>query len=99
MAHRENNQNKREKRGTIKFVNGDPNPNSYVVKEDATKEEYVIHIGDISENEQVLYELQEMNQVNPTNLLPKVTRLNKGDRVEFDLPKNKNAIRVKKIEN
>ena len=71
--------------GTIIRVSGRPNPNSYVIQ-DQDGNEYLAHVGDIKENEELLWKLDKENRL---------TKLKTGDTVEFESLISKHAIHVK----
>ena len=73
--------------GTITTVMGTPNPNSYLIK-DKDGKTYLVHVGDIVDNEQLLYELYKED---------KTVKLEKGDTVEFQPDTHDHAIHVKKV--
>ncbi|TAL65057.1 MAG: hypothetical protein EPN84_02195 [Legionella sp.] len=74
--------------GKIIEVRGAPNPNSYIVQEEGNSNKtYLVHVGDLEQNEKLIYELYKDQ---------KVTILNEGDQVEFESTTD-HAIHVKKI--
>ncbi len=72
--------------GKITEVSGKPNPNSYLIK-DADENTYLVHVGDIEENEQLLYKLYKEG---------KIATLKEGDSVQFESTSD-HAIHVKKV--
>ena len=68
-------------------VRGSPNPNCYIIEEGEEHKTYLVHVGDIEQNEKLLYELYKDK---------KVTILKEGDTVEFE-PTSDSAIHVKKL--
>lgn len=74
--------------GKIIEVRGSPNPNCYIIEEEGEEHNtYLVHVGDIEENEKLLYKLYKEK---------KVTILKEGDTVQFE-PTYHNAIHVKKV--
>lgn len=73
-------------KGKIVQVRGAPNPNSYIIQ-DEEGQTYLVHVGDIEDNEQLLYRLYEEN---------KTLKLNEGDSVEFQPDIQAHGIHVKK---
>lgn len=75
-------------KGKVTSTTGEPSPHDFIIEGEDGKE-YFAHLGDISDNEQLLYS-------NPQH---KTTYLQVGDVVEFDVPQdlNKRAIRIKKV--
>jgi hypothetical protein len=73
-------------RGKITEVRGTPNPNSYII-EDENEQTYLVHVGDIKNNEQLLYSLYTDG---------KTAKLQLGDEVEFQSDTHGHAIHVKK---
>lgn len=43
--------------GKIIEVRGSPNPNCYIIEEGEEHKTYLVHVGDIEQNEKLLYEL------------------------------------------
>jgi hypothetical protein len=72
--------------GKITEVRGAPNPNSYIIEDDGGKT-YLVHVGDIEDNEQLLYKLYKED---------KITKLSVGDTVKFQPDTSDHAIHVKK---
>jgi len=73
--------------GKIIEVRGVPNPNSYII-EDEKGQTFLVHVGDIEDNEQLLYKLYKEN---------KTAKLEVGDSVNFQPDISEHAIHVKKI--
>lgn len=76
--------------GEIIDIKGDPDPNSYIIK-DKEGRTYLVHVGDIEENEQLLYRLYKENKKEK-----KTVKLEYGDSVEFQPDSQVHAIHVKK---
>ena len=75
--------------GKIIQVIGSPNPNSYIIEDDSEMPKtYLVHVGDIEQNEQLLYELYKEK---------KLVTLKEGDTVQFE-PTSDHAIHVKKVD-
>ena len=73
---------------TVNKVKNTPNPHSYIIEGEDEKT-YLVHVGDIKENGEMLYELYKSN---------KTARLKEGDSVEFQADKSSDhAIHVKRI--
>jgi hypothetical protein len=72
--------------GKIIEVKGYPYPNSYII-EDGDEHTYLVHVGDIKENEQLLYNLYKEE---------KIATFKEGDSVQFESTSD-HAIHVKKI--
>ncbi len=71
----------------VNKVENTPNPNSYIVKGEDNKT-YLVHVGDIKDNEDLLYDLYKNNMT---------AKLQEGDSVEFQPDKSSDhAIHVKK---
>lgn len=72
--------------GKVIEARGAPNPNSYIVEDEEGKT-YLVHVGDIEDNEQLLYKLYKEN---------KTVKLAVGDPVKFQPDIHDHAIHVKK---
>lgn len=79
--------------GKIVLVNkkGGPNPDSYIIAEDGEENKvktHLAHVGDLEENEQLLYSLYEAGQT---------ATLEEGDKVQFELTSSGHVMHVKKL--
>ncbi|HEU5281729.1 MAG TPA: hypothetical protein VFU82_07120 [Gammaproteobacteria bacterium] len=70
----------------INKVEGMPNPHSYIIK-DNKGHTYLVHVGDLKENENLLYKLYKED---------KTAKLKVGDVVKFEPDIQRHAIHVKK---
>lgn len=70
----------------VNKVAGTPNPHSYII-EDSDSNTYLVHVGDIKENEDFLYQHYDDN---------KTAKLKEGDKVKFNPDTHEHAIHVKK---
>lgn len=76
--------------GKITSVNkkGGPNPDSYIIKPDTDAKTYLAHIGDLQDNEELLYSLYNEG---------KTAVLEEGDEVQFELTQTGHVMHVKKV--
>lgn len=80
--------------GKVIQTEGSPQPHSYLIEGDKDGKTYFAHMGDISHNTVLLYELSKNGSVSG-----QIVALNEGDTVQFEVPEPRyeKVHKVKKI--